>query len=233
MFHIKRLIQIVSISFLTLAFVNCTNSRSVDTGGGSETVATITISKQKITGIISGGDTDLEKVIVKLFDTLFIPENIFFNQIGYGDTVMCDKSGHFEIAAPISGRYNIIVDNQIGQQLLLSKVPVVDLTFTIVDTLRNSGSITGNIKANTSNLTIGEKTFFSLLGTDFTTVQLASEQFEFKDIPHGKYDIFHIEKMELQDKNDTLTVKDINKKLSQTIEVESGSTSTVEIDREK
>ncbi len=120
------------------------------------------------------------------------------------------------IVAPISGSYNIIVDNQIGQQLLLSKVPIAELTFTIVDTLRNSGNITGNIKADTFNLTIGEKTFFSLLGTDFTTVQLASEQFEFKDIPHGKYDIFHIEKMELQDKNDTLTVKDINKKLSQT-----------------
>lgn len=197
------------ILFLLLAFNSCTNSIS-DSGGASETVASINIENQTIKGNINNPGI----YTVKIFDNQYKP-NIDTSSDMYRDTILTDNSGQFNLDIPIKSFYNIYIFDNLNNSLKFDSVLISDSNYTLLDTLNKSGEL--NLSLNLTNTIINDSIKISIIGSDYSVYTNINNEIYLSDIPQGKYSLYY-EYNELEDTinndstnvNNSQTITDIN-----------------------
>lgn len=173
----------ILLAFSILLFTNCTDNLS-DSGGASETVATIEVSGKTINGSIN----QQSNFTVKVFNNAFLALDDT-SETKYGDTLLSDNQGNFTIELPRTGLFNLLIYDNHSHSLGLKSLIISDSSYSYIDTLTESGTLKGKISF--PNDIIIDNLFVSLIGTDLTTFSDSLGYFELMDIPKGEYSLFY------------------------------------------
>lgn len=204
------------LSFLIAAvivIISCTNNIS-DSGGASETIASITITGKDISGKVINSNNELSEITIKVFDHLFTP----LDSTSYGDTLITNASDTFNMSIPDTGYYNLLITNNSNQLVGFYPLLINDSNYSLIDTLKQPGSIEGNISDQ------NELIYISLLGTDFSTSSDSIGVFNLHDIPEGNFSLFVTP---LSSSNNLINIEDI--KNSSIVKVESNTNTKIKI----
>jgi hypothetical protein len=150
--------------------------------GGTSTETTNTFHLSAEGTSLSG--TTTPGSIVKLIKSDYIPINTL---IPLPDSTIANENGAFQFSSVSEDIYNIISSNKADNQ----SVFIVNLNinanskFTLVDTLRKSGTIRGKLAADTVGNRISTVAF--LKGTTFMVDADTDDRFVLNHIPRGNY----------------------------------------------
>lgn len=212
-----------SIIIVALFFIlnSCTNNIS-DSGGASETIASINVDNHTITGTVNRQDI----YTIKVFNSQFIP-NIDTSVNKFSDTINSDPNGNFEIQLPMDGSYNLFIFDNIGKSTKFGSLKIYDTTYNMQNTLCEPGILNGSI--NFLNNIEEKNLLISLPGSDLSTYSESNGEFYLFQIPKGEYSLFYTILDTLDSINDSGNVIDINTEEINSISVESGTTKDIVI----
>ncbi len=204
-----------------LLFTSCTNNIS-DSGGASETVATITVKKTTVEGSLNKEGS----YTVKIFNNSFTGYNDT-SLSKFGDTLITDQFGNFTRTLPNTGIFNILIYDNYYKYATIQSLLITDSSYSLTTRLTETGTITGTL--NYSNNKLIRDPYITLKGTDIYTESLNNGKFNLYNVPAGTYSIYYSVVDTLDDVNDSGNVLIDNSETITNISVGSGTTESIDI----